>query len=141
MGIDFKVSTKLPKEAMEIRTTVFVKEQGFVDEFSEDDNRSIHILILVDDKAIGTSRIIYSEKHSCYCIGRFAILKEYRGQGYGAKLIKFTEEEIVRRFGHIRIGIGAQKRAKLFYEKMGYIDMNEPYLDEGYPHYWMSKEL
>ena len=141
MGINFKVSTKLPKEAMEIRTTVFVKEQGFVDEFSEDDNRSIHILISDNDKTIGTSRIIFSDKHNCYSIGRFAILKEYRGQGYGTKLIKFTEEEIVRRFGHIKIGIGAQKRAKLFYEKMGYIDANEPYLDEGYPHYWMIKEL
>ena len=131
----------LPEEAKQIRTIVFVKEQGFVDEFNEDDNKSIHIVLFLDNKAIATSRIIYSNKHNCYTIGRFAVLKEYRQKGYGSKLIKFTEEEIIKRYGHIQIGIGAQERAKLFYEKQGYIYSGEKYLDENYPHYWMIKQL
>ena len=141
MNISFKSFEKLPKEAKFIRTTVFVNEQGFVDEFDESDDKSIHILMYENSEAIGTCRILYSNEHNCYMIGRFAILKEYRGKNFGRKLMEFTEEEIVRRFGHIEIGVSSQERASEFYKKVGFACTNQRYLDQYCPHVFMVKRL
>ena len=139
MNISFKIYDKLPLEAKEIRIVVFVKEQGFIDEFDESDNDAIHIVMFLNDIAIGTSRIIFSKEHDSYMIGRFTIIKEQRNKGFGTKLIEFTESEIIHRFGHIQIAVSAQERAIDFYKKMGYILTNETYLDQNYPHTLMIK--
>ena len=141
MNLIAKTYSNLPIEAREIRETVFVIEQGFVDEFDEDDNKAIHIVLFNEELPIATSRIIYSEKHHCYTIGRFAVIKEYRNKQIGRKLMEITEQEIINRFGHIQIGVSAQKRAEQFYEKMGYKYTNKRYLDQNYPHVWMTKQL
>ena len=141
MKISFKVSDKLPNEAKEIRYTVFVIEQGFVEEFDENDSKSIHIVMYVDDKPVGTTRIVYSEIHHSYSIGRFAVSKEYRSKGLGKELMKATEKEAIKRFGHIQIGVSSQEQASGFYEKVGYKYTNERYLDQDCPHVWMIKKL
>lgn len=96
MNIRVKVYDSLPKEAKSIRTTVFVDEQHFVDEFDESDNNAIHLVMFDNDLPIGTSRIIYSKKHKCLSIGRFAIIKPYRGKHLGQQLLKATENEIIK---------------------------------------------
>lgn len=141
MNISFKVYTSLPEEAKNIRTTVFVDEQHFVDEFDESDDKAIHIVMFDDDLAIGTSRIIYSEKHRCLCIGRFAIINSYREKHLGEKLMKVTEQEILKRFGEVEVGVSSQERAAKFYEKQGYKYSGEKYLDQYCPHVWMTKKL
>ena len=141
MNITFKAFKSLPEEAKFIRINVFVDEQGFVDEFDENDEKSVHILMYDNIKAIGTCRIIYSNEHNCYMIGRFAILKEYRGLGLGRKLMEFTEKEIIKRFGKIQIGVSAQERVSKFYENVGFSTTNERYLDQDCPHVFMIKNL
>ena len=141
MNTSFKSFDELPKEAMFIRETVFIKEQGFNDEFDENDKNSVHILMFENDIAIGTARIIYSNEHRCYMIGRFAILKEYRNRGLGRKLMQFTEQEIVKRFSHILIVVSSQEQASKFYEKVGFSFTNERYLDQHCPHVFMIKKL
>ena len=37
----------LPAQARKIREDVFVKEQGFLEEFDSDDTRAVHILSLI----------------------------------------------------------------------------------------------
>ena len=78
MEISFKVFNELPSEAKQIRSEVFEIEQGFVDEFDEDDNDALHIVMYKDGTAIGTSRVIFSKTHNSICIGRFAIIKSER---------------------------------------------------------------
>ena len=141
MNISFKAFTNIPEESKSIRTTVFVIEQGFIDEFESNENDAIHIVMYLEDKPMGTSRIIYQDKHKCYVIGRFAILKEYRNKGLGKLLLEKTEEEIVKRFGHIQVGISSQMPAKGFYEKSGYKATSDTYLDQHCPHVWMVKSL
>ena len=131
----------LPSEAKEIRTAVFVIEQGFNEEFDTDDHKAIHFLVFDKEKAIGTARIIFSEKHRSYAIGRVAILKEYRNKHIGKLLMEEVEKEALKRFGHINIGVSAQERVAIFYEKLGYQYTNERYLDENCPHVWMIKKL
>ena len=141
MNITFKVFNKLPIEAKQIRETVFAIEQGFNEEFDTSDNNALHVVMYDNDNPIGTSRIIYSDKHRSYTIGRFAIIKNYRKLGLGRKLIEFTEKVIIEHYGHIEIGLGAQLRAEPFYRKMGYSLTDDRYLDENYPHVWMIKKI
>ena len=103
MNISFKAYDSLPKEAVFIRTTVFVDEQGFREEFDVDDRNALHILMFDGDKAIGTCRVIYSKKHESITVGRVAVLKEYRGKNLGKAMMLFCEKEIVNRYGEIQI--------------------------------------
>ena len=141
MDITFKTCDFLPEEAKKIRTDVFVFEQGFIDEFDENDDKSIHVLMFLNSKAIGTCRIIYSETHQLLTIGRVAILKEYRGKHYGKLLMEEAEKIIIGRYGHISIGVGAQERVEGFYQSLGFVSTNEKYLEQDCPHVWMTKEL
>lgn len=112
--MDFKVSEKLIDDASKIRLKVFKEEQGFKQEFDDIDNIATHIVGYLDNKAIATCRI-FSEGNS-YHIGRFAIIKEYRGRDYGIELMK-KAEQVIKDLGGKKIELSSQLRAKNFYEK------------------------
>ena len=71
-----KIFTILPQEAKNIRIEVFMKEQGFENEFDEIDTISHHIVVFDEGKPIGTCRFFKENNH--YTIGRVAVLKKYR---------------------------------------------------------------
>lgn len=129
----------LPKEAQYIRETVFVKEQGFKEEFDTTDNISVHLVAFEDGKPVGTCRY-YKDDSDIYYIGRLAITKDYRGKGTGALIIRSAEESIKSRGGNT-VRLHSQFRAKGFYEKQGYIAFGEPDYDEDCLHIWMEKKV
>lgn len=141
MEVTFEVYTSLIQEIKDIRTMVFVFEQGFNDEFDETDNNAVHILLVVDDVPAGTARIIFNKKHQLYSVTRVAILSQYRHLGLGKELMNYVEQEIIKRYGHVLIGVSAQSRVEEFYTKLGYNATEERYLDESCPHVWMIKQL
>ncbi len=51
--MDFKVYDYLPESAKFVRQTVFVEEQGFVNELDETDNIAMHIVLYDEKKACG----------------------------------------------------------------------------------------
>jgi predicted GNAT family N-acyltransferase len=135
-----KVLNKLTKESRHIRQTVFVDEQGFNEEFDSIDRECVHLLCYQNDAAVGTCRIIYSDKYNSYMIGRVAVLKEYRKKGVGRKLMEAAEEYLKDK--DIKyVLVSSQKRAIPFYKKIGYTPIGDFYLDEHYPHILMRKEL
>ena len=135
-----KIYDYLPQEAIDIRTAVFINEQAFQDEFDDIDEKAIHIVLCEDNKPIAVCRVYYSEDKKCYAIGRIAVMKEYRGKAYGAKVVQVAEDEIQKRSGN-KIGLSAQERVRKFYEKLGYKKYGDIYFDEGCPHIWMEKTL
>lgn len=130
----------LPEEARKVRSEVFVKEQGFIDEFDEIDHISKHLVMYDEKLEIATCRIYYNEDKQSYVIGRIAVIKDYRGKSIGAELLKEADEQIKKAGGRCAM-LSAQERAAGFYEKQGYRKLGEAYLDEGCPHIWMMKEL
>ena len=57
----------LPEEAKKIRSEVFVKEQGFYDEYDEFDDIAKHMVMYSNEEPISTCRIYYnSEKELIY---------------------------------------------------------------------------
>lgn len=136
--MDTKMYTALPQEAKDIRIEVFMKEQGFENEFDDIDNISFHIVVFDEEKPIGTCRFFKENDH--YTIGRVAVLKEYRNQHIGNLLLESAEKEIKELNGAL-IVVHAQVRVSPFYEKQGYIQFGQIDDDEGVPHMWMKKRI
>lgn len=133
-----KIFTTLPQEAKNIRIEVFMKEQGFENEFDDIDDISFHIVVFDEERPIGTCRFFKENNH--YTIGRVAVLKKYRNLHIGNSLLESAENEIKKLNGDL-IVVHAQVRVSPFYEKQGYIQFGQIDDDEGVPHMWMKKKI
>lgn len=136
----FDIFSHLPKEAIHIREMVFMKEQGFNDEFDDIDDTAFHMVAWHDDKAVGTCRFFKGEEKDTYVLGRIAVVKDCRGENVGAKIIH-EAEKAVNDMGGKKIILHAQKRAVPFYEKQGYSTFGEIEYEEYCPHIWMEKHI
>ena len=71
------------------RIEVFVKEQGFRDEFDDIDAIAIHFVAYDEgNRPIGTCRIFTVDDPQIYLLGRLAVVKDYRGKGLGKVLLE-----------------------------------------------------
>ncbi len=135
-----KAYEKLPEEAHYIRQTVFVEEQGFREEFDTLDNTAVHAVGFIDGSPVATGRIFPAEENGAYYLGRLAVLKNFRKNGTGSKMLVFLESEAAKR-GASKIILHAQIQAQPFYEKNSYIAEGEPFLEGSAPHITMMKKL
>ncbi|HIZ75832.1 MAG TPA: GNAT family N-acetyltransferase [Candidatus Mediterraneibacter stercoravium] len=138
--MDIKVYHTLHEDAVMIRETVFMKEQGFHDEFDETDRSAAHLVLYIDGLPAATCRFFSSQSQGEYIVGRIAVRKEYRGHRLGSRILSAAESEI-RKAGGGKVLLHAQQQARPFYEKQGYCAYGEQDFDEGCPHIWMRKEL
>ncbi len=139
--MQIKMFDKLPQEAIDIRTEIFVVEQGFQVEFDEIDDVAKHLVVFTDEgRPVATCRFFAGELPGQYILGRVCVRKECRGMDLGTAMLIRTEEE-VRRLGGKRIDLHAQVRAGRFYEAQGYKAYGEEVPEDGVPHVWMKKEL
>ena len=137
--MEVKLFEFLPKEAIDIRTDVFMKEQGFQNEFDDTDQEAVHIVLMLQGRAAATCRVYFSKKNESYMIGRVAVRKEYRGQKMGQALVREAENYICARGGR-KAMLFAQQSKKAFYEKQGYVVDGCEGAEEGCPHVMMEKE-
>ena len=128
----------LPEEAINIRTKVFVEEQGFKEEFDTIDKIAEHLILFVDDNPIGTCR--YYKKDDSYYFGRLAILKEYRNKNYGSLLLKEAINNFKKENAH-KVILNSQLSAKDFYIKHDFLQEGEVFYEEGCPHIKMYLNL
>ena len=135
-----KIFDEIPKEARFIRETVFLDEQGFEKEYDENDNVSKHIVIYDESTAVATCRVYWDKEVNCHHVGRIAVLKPYRGKGYGEKIL-LNAERVAKEKGADSISLSAQVRASGFYEKLGYKKHGEIYFDEYCEHIAMKKDI
>ncbi|RKI43164.1 GNAT family N-acetyltransferase [bacterium D16-51] len=138
--MDFKVYNALPAEAVKIRETVFVQEQGFYEEFDTTDQSASHLVCYEQNLPIGTCRYFKGKEDGHYMVGRIAVLKQYRGKQIGSFLLNAAEQEIEKAGGK-RILLHSQEQAKEFYKKQGYQEYGETDSEQGCPHIWMYKNL
>lgn len=137
---DIKVFNNLSADAMLVRKTVFIDEQGFKDEFDETDKTAVHLVAYDGNKPIAVCRFFWSDERASYLIGRLAVIKEYRGLQLGAKMIK-KSEELIKEKGGKEVWLHSQEQAVPFYAKQGYRVCSEMEYEEFCPHYWMKKDL
>ena len=123
-----------------IRELVFRKEQKVPyeeDEVFEEEIESKNYLVYLKDKVIGTIR--YREiGERLFKLERFAILKEYRNQGYGKQVIEFLSNMIIEKYNPCTITLNAQIQTIKFYQKCGYIPEGDIFIEAGIKHQKMN---
>lgn len=127
-------------DAYMVRREVFVVEQKVPEELEIDeyDNIALHLVVYDDRTPVATGRIF--ETGSSFVIGRICVLREYRNMGLGNLLM----EELIGKaisMGATEIVLSSQTYATGFYEKFGFKEYGNIYLDAGIEHISMRKKI
>lgn len=119
----------------DIRKSVFTLEQNVPEslDFEGKDPDAIHALTQDRNRYVGTGRML-RDGH----VGRVAVLKEYRGRGFGKNIIIALFRE-AKRLGIKRVFLGAQLHAVDFYKKLAFLEYGEVFLDAGIEHIHMER--
>ncbi|SHH05346.1 ElaA protein [Anaerosphaera aminiphila DSM 21120] len=121
------------------RVKVFIVEQKCAyREVDEDDLIALHLYNTKDGRITSYCRII--PKSNGIYIGRVLVVEEERGSGEGRKLVERALNLIEEKWAGKSIYIGAQEYLKNFYKTLGFIEIGEPYSDEGVMHIDMVRE-
>ena len=122
---------------MQERVAIFVVEQNCpYQEVDELDERAIHIWLSEEDDVVAYTRVVPYEHHTTF--GRVLVNEDYRGEGYGQKIVAsaiayIREHELAQ-----RIEISAQAYLEGFYKNFGFVPISEVYLEDEIPHIVME---
>ena len=125
-------------EIYKARVDVFVVEQNCsYPEIDELDLCSIHIYLKDEEGLQAYLRVIPPGlKWQEASIGR--VLTKKRGTGLGFQIVSTAIEFIEKNYS-VSIRIEAQVYAKIFYEKLGFKQCSETFLEDGIPHIQMIR--
>lgn len=117
------------QKAFKIREIVFVDEQKVSkkDEFDEFEEISRHFLATIDSTPVGAARWRKTDKG--IKLERFAVLKEFRGNGVGESLVNAVMNDVEQQVGNPKgkCYMHAQLTAIPFYEKLGFTAQGEQF--------------
>ena len=120
-------------KAFIVRSIVYIHEQNcpYDEEFDLNDFSATQILGHINGEPVLTVRIRYFGTFAK--LERLAIRPQYRGSGYGHKLLKFMLE-LCREKGFTNFYLHAQERLQPFYEGYGFKRTGNPFAfsDHGY---------
>jgi len=126
------------EEIAPIRREVVGTEQGWLDDilFDETDETAVQAVVYKDINRtipVGVGRLHKTGDGEDYKIGRIAVKKEERGQGYGDFIVRMLVDKGLL-MGADRVLVGAQPHAIAFYEKIGFRPIGETYVEAGIVH-------
>lgn len=128
--------------AAPLRTQVFVQEQGVPQdmEWDEMDAHCLHgVLCNRMGTAVATGRLLPS-KDGVAKIGRMAVMRQMRGQAFGAEVLQGLMNA-ARARGDRQVKLHAQCSAEKFYQRQGFVSQGEVYQEAGMDHVDMVKTL
>ena len=141
LDIRFTQNNKDMLSCLDLRRTVFIEEQNVPEneEVDGDDPDCDHILLTVSDIPVGAARLKYY--NDFIKVQRVCVLKNYRGQGIGSKIINFIIRHVEKNDIHSSVRLGSQIHALEFYKRLGFIEFGEEYLDAGILHKDMEFQI
>ena len=124
-----------------LRVAVFVVEQECpYQEVDEYDKCSYHVWFKDENGIQAYLRVLPKGKtYDDVSIGR--VISMQRRNGLGSKLLREGIRIAKEKFNADSITIGAQVYARKFYEKAGFVQISDEYLDVGIPHIDMRLTL
>lgn len=127
----------LRKDARNVRTQVFIKEQKIPEimEWDDDDISSVHVVVYDNDLPIGTARLLSNGN-----LGRMAVISLYRCLGV-ATMMLMALLKVAKERGDKEICISAQCAVKQFYMQHGFVVVGDEYLEVDIPHIAMRLSL
>lgn len=133
---------RLGKNAMLLRTEVFVEEQGvpLALEHDEWDVKSEHAVVFNRlDQPMATGRLLPAENGTSR-LGRMAVKRVLRGNGLGEIVLRSLLDKASSR-GDAEVILHAQINAQAFYAKFGFKPDGAIYEEAGIAHVTMRKPL
>lgn len=122
---------------LKARVDIFVVEQNCpYPELDNIDQNAVHVVISEGEEILAYTRIY--EKCALthtFSIGR--VLSTKRGLGLGKKVMETSIAFIKSETDAQTIAIHAQSYAKPFYEKLGFVQNSEEFLEDNIPHIGM----
>ena len=118
-----------------IRKSVFIEEQHVPEKLEWDgrDQACTQFLASIDSKPVATARLTAEGQ-----IGRMAVLRDYRGQGIGSRLLSAVIDE-AKRAAHKQVFLHAQVNVIHFYKRHGFVPEGEVFIDAGIEHRSMRR--
>lgn len=132
----------LGRDATQVRTAVFVQEQGIPQRLELDalDAGAVHAVLYNRlGMPMATGRLLQPEP-GVGRLGRMAVDRALRGTGWGRQLLDALVEA-ARARGDTRVDLHAQCRAKSFYARAGFMVRGAPYEEAGIAHITMERVL
>ncbi|NHN47000.1 GNAT family N-acetyltransferase [Halostella sp. JP-L12] len=128
-------------DALDVRYAVFVDEQDVPEdlEVDEHEDESVHFVAYRDGDPVGAARLREKDDTTAK-VERVAVLREYRGEGYGRAIMREVEAVAAAR-GYDRVALHAQTHAAPFYDRLDYERVGEEFEEAGIPHVTMEKAL
>lgn len=125
---------------IQLRNEVFSVEQHCVYQDADDkDQPAFHLCGWDENKLAAYCRILpkgISYDHPG--IGRVVTSPQYRRGGYGRELMQLAVKRTIEQFNDTIIIISAQLYLKDFYGSIGFVQISEPYMEDGIPHIKME---
>jgi predicted GNAT family N-acyltransferase len=127
-------------DALELRRSIFVDEQGVTLEADRDgrDGEAVHLVAVAGGRVVGTLRLLPAGDVSR--LGRMVVDPALRGSGIGSRMLE-AADQVAREMGHRRITLHAQVPARAVYERAGYREEGDVFVEQGIEHVAMEKPL
>ena len=127
---------------LQLRSEVFVVEQNCP--YPDLDGKDIYAFHLIGtnekNKLIAYARLLPADvSFREVSIGRVVTAKAFRRTGAGIELMENAIQFIEQKHGPVSIRIGAQLYLKNFYERFGFVQDSEMYLEDGIEHIEMLR--
>lgn len=128
-------------EIFHLRVEVFMLEQNCLyNEVDGKDPKCSHLWCTLDGKIAAYCRVVPPcISYEIPSIGRVVSDPQFRHLKLGHQLMRHAIEIIQNHFRTSRIKISAQSYLKNFYEKYGFCQISEEYLEDGLPHMEMLR--
>lgn len=126
---------------LQLRTEVFVVEQNCVyQDIDYKDQKALHVMGYKQDVLVAYTRIFKPGDYFEYAsIGRVLVKTGERHLKYGYDIMEASIKAIDERYNETKIKISAQTYLRRFYNNLGFIQVDEDYLEDGIPHIGMLK--
>ena len=128
---------------LRIREIVFVQEQNCpydIEVVPEEEKEAKHFLIYSKETPIGTIRYRQVGERE-FKLERFAVLKEYRHQGYGKEAFLFLVNKLEEDYNPCTIWFNAQYHLLEYYQKLGFKEEGETFYEANIKHIKMIKKI
>ena len=138
--MEFKLLYDTNDGIKKLRYDAFVVDRGVPEELEFDgkDSEFLHFTLWEGDEVVACLRA--NENGTLLHMGRFAVKKELRKNGYGRILMERLCE-YAKENGYSGVELSAVETAVGFYQKQGFITIGDYYLETGVPHIYMKKEF
>lgn len=143
------LTTKELYDILKLRVSVFVVEQNCpYQELDDKDLDAYHLYLKDDDKIVAYLRVFHCKEYKNSYLEHSAVLSNVasigrvvsteRRQGYATQLLNAAIALVKDKLAVECIVIEAQVYASALYEKIGFVQASDEFLEDGIPHIQMT---